>query len=189
MLLGSPCRVRWDGNSVGTAVLLVLLLTLGALLIHLIYCKGPTPSSAWCCHLRAEQGVSFCRHLVTTEPANQSGCPMVAALSLGTRTDSFGGNLCSFLWQSVFVSNKLHCTGQRKHSHSMHFRQPFHREKQWCWEFKGDLDNYCSFWELDLKHMCWINKSLTLSVCVRVSDNDTNAWVCKREEPKRETFW
>lgn len=37
--------------------------------------------------------MSFCRHLVTTEPANQSGCPMVAALSLGSRTDSFIGFL------------------------------------------------------------------------------------------------
>lgn len=78
-------------KSVGTAVLLVLVLTLGAFLLHLIYCEGPTLSSAWCCHLQAERGVSFCRHLVTTEPANQSGCPVVAALSLGSRTDSRTG--------------------------------------------------------------------------------------------------
>lgn len=61
----------------------------GALLLHLIYCEGPTPSSAWCCHLRAERSVSFCRHLATTEPANQSGRPVVAALFLGSRTGSF----------------------------------------------------------------------------------------------------
>lgn len=80
MLLGSPCRVRVGGNCVGTVVLLVLLHTLGALLLNLIYCEGHTPSSAWCCHLWVEWGVPFCRHLVTTEPANQSGHPMVAAL-------------------------------------------------------------------------------------------------------------
>lgn len=92
MLLGSPSWVRAEGNSVGTAVLLVLLHThSGALLLHLIYCEGPTPSSAWCCHLQAEQSVSFFRHLVTTEPANQSGRPMVAAQSSSSRTGSFWG--------------------------------------------------------------------------------------------------
>lgn len=89
MLLGSPSWVRFKGKSVGTVVLLVLLLTLGAFLLHLIYCEGPTLYSAWCCHLQAERGASFYKHLVTTEPANQSGCPMVAALSLGSRADSF----------------------------------------------------------------------------------------------------
>lgn len=75
MLLGSPfLGYIQRKKSVGTAVLLVLVLTLGAFLLHLIYCEGPTLSSAWCCHLQAERGVSFCRHLDTTEPANQSGC-------------------------------------------------------------------------------------------------------------------
>lgn len=59
-------------------MLLVLLHThthSGALLLHLIYCEGPTPPSAWCCHLRAEGAVSFCRHLVTTEPAQSKWLP------------------------------------------------------------------------------------------------------------------
>lgn len=59
----------------------------GALLLHLIYCEGPTPSSAWCCHLRAERGVSLpqapCHHR-----ASQSKWS-VAAPSTGLRTGSF----------------------------------------------------------------------------------------------------
>lgn len=90
MPLVSPSRVRAEGNSVGIAVLWCSYTHSGALLLHLIYCEGPTPSSAWCCHLQAERGVSFYRHLVTTEPANQSGRPAVAALSLGSRPIRFG---------------------------------------------------------------------------------------------------
>lgn len=73
MWTGNPSWVRAAGNSVGTAVLWCSHTHSGALLLHLIYCEGPTPFSAWCCHLWAERGVSFRRHLVTAEPANQNG--------------------------------------------------------------------------------------------------------------------
>lgn len=124
--MGSPCWVRAEGNSVGTAVLLVLLHTLGALLLHLIYCEGPTPSSAWCCHLRAERGVSFflqapCHHRASQSKWLPYGCSSVIGLKNWFPSRSF----CSFLWQSGFGSNKVHCPGQRKHSHSMHFGNPF----------------------------------------------------------------
>jgi len=68
--LGSPSQVRAEEAVLGQQCFWWSYTHSGALLLHLIYCEGPTPPSAWCCHLQAEWGVSFCRHLVTSEPAN-----------------------------------------------------------------------------------------------------------------------
>lgn len=120
----------------------------GALLLHLIYCEGPTPSSAWCCHLRAEQGVSFCKHLVTTEPANQSGRPMVAALSLGTTTGSLWGVFAVSCGNVVLSQTKYTVQGRESTVIQCIFGNVF-TEKTIVLRVKGrPLENYCSFWEL-----------------------------------------
>lgn len=123
-ILGLSRRKKcWESSAFGAPT------CSGALLLHLIYCEGPTPSSAWCCHLRAERVGSFCRHLVATEPGNQwppCGRSSVIGLKNWFLLRCFYG----FLWRSGFVSNKVHCTGQRKHSHSMHFLVTHSQRKQ-----------------------------------------------------------
>lgn len=125
MSLVSPSRVRAEGHSVGIAVLWCSYTHSGALLLHLIYCEGPTPFSAWCCHLQAEQGVSFYRHLVTTEPGNQCGRSAIAALSLGSRPICFLGVFAVYSGKVVLSQTKY--TVQEAQSFNA-FWYPIHRE-------------------------------------------------------------
>lgn len=81
---------------------------------------------------------------------------------------------------SGFVSNKVHCTGQRKHSHSMHFLgNPLavlfteemaltHRKK------RETVENYRRVWESAPNATVW-NQGISHFVCVSVSEIDTNA--------------
>lgn len=64
--------------------------------------KGPLLPLHGAVIYRAEGGASFCRHLVTTEPASQSGRPVVAALSLGSTTGSFWGAFLQFIGAKRF---------------------------------------------------------------------------------------
>lgn len=118
MSLVSPSRVNADGHSVGIAVLWCSYTHSGALLLHLIYCEGPTPFSAWCCHLQAEQGVSSYRHLVTTQPASNVAAQQLQLCHWAQDSHAFEVFL-------QFILAKWFCLKQstlyRKHSQSMHF--------------------------------------------------------------------
>lgn len=108
MPLGSSSWVRAEGNNVGIAVLLVLL--------HTLWCSPITLDLLWRAHSflcmvlssSSRASVSFCRHLVTTEPANQSGCPVVGALSLGLRTSCFWGVFAVYCGQVVLSQSTLY---------------------------------------------------------------------------------
>ena len=96
-------------KSVGTAVLFGAPTHTWCSPITLdIYCEGPTPSSAWCCHLQAERA-RVCPSAGTLSPQSQpikSGRPMVAALSFGLENWFLFDEFLQFLVAKVVLSQK-----------------------------------------------------------------------------------
>lgn len=168
---GKPELGENRGNSVGTAVLLVLR--------HILWCspttldltvKGPLPLHGAVISEQRKARPST----VTTEPANQSGRPLIAALSLGSRT-------CS-LWGAYFAVILAWSLSQTKYT--VQGREStviqcivgdlpvvfvcidIHKGSGGPLEIEGEKKNYCSFWELALKGKH--SESTDLSLCVFV---------------------
>lgn len=115
MLLGSPCWDWTEGNSVWTAVLFgAPTHTLVLSYYTWFTVKGPLPLHGAVIFEQSE----VCPSTGNLSPQSQPIKVAARWLQLCHWTQE----LVPFvLWQSGFVSYKVHCTGQRKHSHSMHF--------------------------------------------------------------------
>lgn len=154
----------------------------GALLLHLIYCEGPTPPSAWCCHLRAEGAVSFCRHLVTTEPAQSKWPPCGCSCHWASKTGSFWGAFAVYCGKVVLSQTKYTVQGTQCTVGNLFTEKTIVlRAKGRPWKTTVASGSWLQM------QVHWINESLTLCVCECVKM--TRMHGCVKEESQRERLF